>query len=216
MTMGCFPRDFGYGSVVCVCNKTHCDSIDHIQNTDPKKVQVIESNRQGLRFRTSTIGTKNPLSEPTVRIHINRNQTYQKILGFGAAFTDAAGISATSLGPEMTQLILRNYFSPQGLEYSMGRIVIGGCDFSTRKYTYDDDYEDDMDLLHFNLTIEDDKYKVRFTKVSAEHSSYQIFLITCHPSTQSSIPSIPFHLIPFDPPLDTKTLHFICLTQITS
>ena len=157
----CVPRDYGRGSFVCVCNKTHCDSIDRLPVTDSKQVQVTESNRQGLRFQRSSIIVNKPTPGPrSVRIHIDRNSTFQKILGFGGAFTDAHGISATSLDPALTQMILNNYFSKDGLEYSMGRIVIGGCDFSLRKYTYDDDHDGDFGLEHFNLTAEDYQYIV--------------------------------------------------------
>ena len=42
----------------------------------------------------------------------------------------------------------------------MGRINMGGCDFSPRGYTYAD-IEDDMLLEHFSLQEEDIKFKVR-------------------------------------------------------
>ncbi|KAK8404907.1 hypothetical protein O3P69_001482 [Scylla paramamosain] len=36
------------------------------------------------------------------------------------------------------QVILTAYYSPEGLEYTMGRVPVGGTDFSTHPYTYDD------------------------------------------------------------------------------
>ena len=27
----CLPRDFGHSSVVCVCNRTYCDTYDSVQ-----------------------------------------------------------------------------------------------------------------------------------------------------------------------------------------
>lgn len=53
----------------------------------------------------------------------------------------------------------RSYFSPEGLEYNLCRIPIAGCDFSTRPYSYDD-VPGDVDLVNFNLTMEDYVYKV--------------------------------------------------------
>ena len=32
--------------------------------------------------------------------------------------------------------IIESYYDPKGLDYSIGRINMGGCDFSVRKYTY--------------------------------------------------------------------------------
>lgn len=53
----------------------------------------------------------------------------------------------------------RSYFSKEGIEYNLGRVPIGGTDFSTRGYTYSDD-NSDATLKGFKLTIEDFKYKV--------------------------------------------------------
>jgi hypothetical protein len=52
------------------------------------------------------------------------------------------------------------YYGPNGLEYNLGRIPMGGVDFSTRTYTYDDE-EYDTTLEKFSLTDEDFLYKVR-------------------------------------------------------
>lgn len=161
-SVSCFAREYGDG-IVCVCNSTHCDHIEPIKDEDlkPDILHVIESNKDGARFLTSTLNVKQRSeNRPGVVIRINRNSTYQSLLGFGAAFTDSAGITTTSLGPELTKVIIDNYWSSKGLQYTIGRIVIGGCDFSPRKYTYDDDADGDMELNHFNLTQEDFDYKV--------------------------------------------------------
>jgi len=111
--------------------------------------------KQVLKF-TNTSNT-NVTEGKTVTV--NRDVRYQKIIGFGGAFTDAAGINILSLGLPMAQQIINQYYSPNGLSYSVGRIPMAGCDFSTRKYTYDD-HVDDLKLEKFNLTEEDFNYKV--------------------------------------------------------
>lgn len=45
----------------------------------------------------------------------------------------------------------------------MIRVPIGGTDFSTHPYTYNDHPKVDYRLSNFSLTIEDYKYKVTFT-----------------------------------------------------
>lgn len=56
--------------------------------------------------------------------------------------------------------INRSYYNYQdGIGYTMGRVPIGGADFSWRLYTYDD-VEDDVTLSNFSLTTEDIAYKV--------------------------------------------------------
>ena len=46
-----------------------------------------------------------------------------------------------------------------GIEYTVGRIPIASCDFSTHQYSYADTAED-FNLDHFSLAEEDLLYKV--------------------------------------------------------
>jgi glucosylceramidase len=54
----------------------------------------------------------------------------------------------------------RQYFGNEGIGYTLMRIPMGGIDFSTHYYTYDD-VTNDISLSHFNLTEEDLVYKLR-------------------------------------------------------
>ena len=95
---------------------------------------------------------------------INRNKKYQKILGFGGAFTDAATLNIMALGSVMSNRIIKDYYSSEGLAYTVARVPIAGSDFSVRPYTYDDSNEDDLDLKKFQLAKEDLENKVSFTR----------------------------------------------------
>ena len=55
-------------------------------------------------------------------------------------------------------LLIRSYYGREGLDYNLGRINMGGCDFSTRPYTYCD--VESPNLEHFELQEEDLLYKV--------------------------------------------------------
>ncbi len=79
--------------------------------------------------------------------------------------TDAAGINIASLPASMQITLLGNYFGSHGIEYTVGRIPIAGCDFSTYAYSYCDVPNDD-NLTHFDLTKEDMLYKVCLTTIS--------------------------------------------------
>ena len=62
----------------------------------------------------------------------------------------------------------RTYYDPKsGSRYTLGRIPIGGTDFSTRPYTYDD-VDNDTNLEHFALVEEDYKYKIPYAKKALE------------------------------------------------
>lgn len=94
------------------------------------------------------------------KIIINPKQTFQTIFGFGGAFTDATGINIAKLDSPLRTRIVEDYFGKNGLRYSMGRVPIGGTDFSTRQYTYDDTEFEDLTLKNFKLQPEDFQYKV--------------------------------------------------------
>ena len=72
---------------------------------------------------TSTVG---------VTISLDRDTKYQTILGFGGAFTDAAGINIAHLSNKTQETLVKAYYGEQGSEYGLGRVNIGGCDFSDR------------------------------------------------------------------------------------
>lgn len=57
-------------------------------------------------------------------------------------------------------LSISQYYGPQGIGYKFVRTPIGGTDFSTRFYTYDDGTAD-VTLSRFKLADEDYEYKVR-------------------------------------------------------
>ena len=93
-------------------------------------------------------------------VTIDRKQKFQKIVGFGGAFTDAAGINIAKLSKPLQDTLISNYFGQNGIGYSIGRIPIGGSDFSTRPYSYDD-HPNDFTLDTFALQEEDYKFKVK-------------------------------------------------------
>lgn len=148
-------------STVCVCTEHYCDSFAPLKRTKPGIVQQFRTAFFNDRFKYSEINFKDKYpNEESISIRIDKNQTYQKIIGFGGAFTDSAGYNLMKLSEPLRKRLIRDYFSQNGIEYTIGRVPIGGCDFSTRPYTYDDVIDDDT-LSKFSLQMEDYKYKVQ-------------------------------------------------------
>ena len=82
--------------------------------------------------------------------------------------------------------IIQSYYDPKGLDYSIGRINMGGCDFSVRKYTYADT-EGDVELETFSLQDEDNLHKVSSkqstfssVKISSEKGGYLRMNLVSH------------------------------------
>ena len=102
---------------------------------------------------------------------VNRSQLFQTIEGFGGAFTDSTSHVFDSMPTAAQEQLLELYFGPSGLRYTMGRLTIGSCDFSTSYYNYDD-VKDDFNLTHFNISHDEDKILpfVRRAMKAAERS----------------------------------------------
>ncbi|EFA05963.2 lysosomal acid glucosylceramidase [Tribolium castaneum] len=161
----CLSRDYGNGGTVCVCNSNHCDTVPKPKKLEPSELLIYTSNKAGLRFNLEKTNFK-PCAFSD-RIVIDPKTKYQTILGWGGAFTDAAGINIASLEESLQTKLLESYFSENGLEYSLCRVPIGGTDFSVRAYSYDDGKED-KDLTNFKLAEEDHKYKIPYIKKALE------------------------------------------------
>ena len=91
---------------------------------------------------------------------MNSTQQFQSILGFGGALTDSAILNANSLSQGVKDKLMAAYFDTKnGIGYSLGRVPIGACDFSSRPYSYLDT-PDDFNLETFALAPEDLEQRV--------------------------------------------------------
>jgi glucosylceramidase len=72
-------------------------------------------------------------------ISVDDTATYQEMVGFGAAITDAAAMNINRLPPDRREALLRELFDPDsGIGLSFTRLTIGASDFSPRQYSLDD------------------------------------------------------------------------------
>lgn len=69
-------------------------------------------------------------------INLYPNIEYQEILGFGGAFTEASAYALSKTAPNLYHSILEDYFSEDGLNYTLCRTHIGSCDFCIKSYSY--------------------------------------------------------------------------------
>lgn len=98
---------------------------------------------EALQWRSAAPGTT-----PDVELHPEKK--FQPILGFGAAFTDAACYMFNELAPAVRQELFRELFHPSGMRLSVCRTCIGSSDYSTKAYTYDEG-EPDPELKRFSI-----------------------------------------------------------------
>ncbi|VDO66438.1 unnamed protein product [Heligmosomoides polygyrus] len=153
--------DLGKNLVVCVCNSTYCDDVESVGDLRPGQAVEYYSDQSGSRLEKSNLRQSNQDSgvSSSVLLTIDLRTTYQKMLGFGGAFTDSAGINLRTLPTSMQDSILEGYYGSSGLQYTIGRVPMASTDFSTREYGYADT-PGDFALANFSLTMEDYQYKV--------------------------------------------------------
>lgn len=144
---------------VCVCNSSYCDKVPELRSPRFGQYQIYSTGKSKPGFNTQIGDFSGNRNKSGNILSVNLRKTYQKIIGFGGAFTDATGINIDSLGKEVQANLIESYFGKAGIEYSLCRVPIGGTDFSPRPYSYDD-YSNDTKLKHFKLQDEDFKYKV--------------------------------------------------------
>lgn len=127
------------------------------------EITKIETNyKRKLFFSKSKVNSKKYQEKIENQvINIYPEITYQTFLGFGGAFTEATGYAIKQLSQEKQNQILNDYFSKEGLNYSLGRLPIGSTDFSPKSYSYS--YKEDLS----DFSIEKDKEYILPTVKSA-------------------------------------------------
>ena len=87
----CISKDFGHGGTVCVCSEKDCASFSEGSPLSTKEYAVYTSTKAGDRFRLKTARLKSTLNlkstQTGVQLTVNSSVAFQKILGFGGAFT---------------------------------------------------------------------------------------------------------------------------------
>lgn len=115
------------------------------------EVQVYETSASGNKL---TRISKFLNTDSSSVIKIIPEQKFQRITGFGGAFTESSAYLLNRLSKKNRDIILKAYFSKEGANYSLTRTHMNSCDFSLSQYSYSP-VEDDMTLEHF--TIEEDR-----------------------------------------------------------
>ncbi|XP_032512126.2 lysosomal acid glucosylceramidase-like [Danaus plexippus] len=196
--MPCNARDVGIQgrSVLCVCNATYCDTITRDAPARGRFVSYTSS-KAGKRFQKGGGPIQIDFSKSQKsanKVHVNEDFLdkiqpkfldsasytliseiqYQSIEGFGGSVTDAASINWQKLSPGAQDHFVNSYFSKNGLEYNLIRTPIGGADFSTYPYTYNEYPINDYNLSNFSLSEEDYKLKLPLIKRGQAVSTSEI------------------------------------------
>jgi glucosylceramidase len=171
--------------IECVCNSTYCDEFPPLGDLNAGEAAIYQSSISGKRFDRTTGKfssvkknlTPNTKSSKTITATFDTTKKYQKIIGFGGAFTDAASINLAKLSAGAQEQFIQTYYGDSGIQYTTGRVPVASCDFSTREYSYADT-AGDFNMTTFALAEEDFKYKIPFIKRAREVSKNKLKLFS--------------------------------------
>ena len=83
-------------------------------------------------------------------IELNPGKKYQQMLGFGAAFTDAACYTFNQLDATAREKLFHELFHPSEMGLNVCRTCMGSSDYSTEVFSYDEG-EPDPEMKRFSI-----------------------------------------------------------------
>lgn len=121
----------------------------------------------GLRLSVDSAVQLKAIDQPVEKkncLFINPDKKFQTILGIGGALTDASAEVFSKLPVEKQKELLTAYYDPKnGIGYTLGRVNMNSCDFSSDSYDYV--AHNDVSLKTFSVK-HDEKYKIPFIKAA--------------------------------------------------
>lgn len=93
---------------------------------------------------------KNAQSTADAVVRVLPSERYQKVVGFGGAFTDAACYMFNEMEAGPRAVLFNELFSPNEMALNLNRTCIGSSDYATHLYSYDEG-EPDPELTRFSI-----------------------------------------------------------------
>jgi Glycosyl hydrolase family 30 TIM-barrel domain len=109
-----------------------------INGGPPGPVQVHVTDRDRRFEADREVPWQVPRDTSAGSLNLNPNTTFQEILGFGAALTDAACYLLDKLPASRRKEFLHEIFNPAAMGLNTCRVCIGASDYSTELYSYDE------------------------------------------------------------------------------
>ena len=113
-------------------------------------VRATEEKRRFSSLPSVTWGNSRGRNPTAETITIDPEKKFQKILGFGAAFTDASCYLFSQLSAGAREQLFHELFNPSELGLNVCRTCIGSSDYSTEMYSFDEG-DPDPELKRFSI-----------------------------------------------------------------
>ncbi|NQT62162.1 MAG: glycoside hydrolase family 30 protein [Candidatus Marinimicrobia bacterium] len=131
------------------------------------KVVSVYTTAENTDLRLTPTGTNSfepaeQARETEVSIFVNPEKSFQTFWGIGGALTDASAEVFAKLPVEKQEAFLKSYYDVnKGIGYTLARVPIHSCDFSSASFTYISDT--DQELKTFSID-HDQEFRIPFIK----------------------------------------------------
>jgi glucosylceramidase len=105
---------------------------------------------------------------PAGAILLDPSRTYQEMLGFGGALTDASAYMINQLDAPRREKFLRELYHPSELGLEVTRVCIGSSDYATHMYSYDEG-DPDPEMQRFSID-QDKQYILPQLRTARQHN----------------------------------------------
>ena len=119
---------------------------------DPKAGEIaIRISSGSLRYAAAAPIAWRTADKPIENaIELDPSKKFQEMLGFGAAFTDAACYTFNRLSPSTREELFRELFHPSEMALNVCRTCMGSSDYSKEVFSYDEG-EPDPEMKRFSI-----------------------------------------------------------------
>ena len=137
-------------------------------------IRVIQTAGDKRFAALPALGWKPDAGDGADAITLNPTTSFQDILGFGAAFTEASAWVISRMAPGPRAALMHELFSPDGLGINVTRCCIGSSDYATALFSYDEGAPDPT-LARFS--IDRDRAYVLPELLTARHINPALFIL---------------------------------------
>ena len=133
-----------------------CAQIESLAPSDISEADdyvIYSTSQSGDRLLKSKKKMDDTSNGGWQEIRVDPSFKFQTMVGFGGALTDAAAININTLTEQLQEDLLAGYYKEGGIEYTLGRVPIASCDFSTGVYSYCEK-EEDLELATFSIAVD--------------------------------------------------------------
>ena len=138
------------------CKNQVSTSVEYgdVSQTDGKKVKIFTSsaNSEEMLVEQKDAVFKQDFETENLLINIYPEFQYQKVHGFGAAFTETSAYNFSLLSPDLQQKVSELLFGKSGIGLNFCRTHINSSDFGLDEYTYVEN--GDVSLKTFSIERE--------------------------------------------------------------